>query len=377
MEDKDKLIDAIKHTGFILENDICNLLEKNKWNVISNRYYIDHENSVEREIDIIAYKVKIIDDVSYYTALIISCKKSTKDSWAFLTKDVNHNDPNMNLWPVFNSTNSKILNFMLDKNINISEIVKKECETNLSVDFLHKTHGLDASVFAVQQIEEQKNKYKATNDCNIYNSIISTIKALNYEKESVIRKDQNVFYNFNLITVFDGKMLKYYFKHDDVSLNEIDEIKYLNRHIINKNEDFYRVQFIKATRFQDYIKYYNSLHIWNCKKYASILEDYYKRCILLKGGLDLFEKEIISYLSWYVYWCSSKYYNSQDAETVKIEYLNYNNEKSALKLSLNVCDEKLVNYLNENNELKSKVSEVLKKYYKYSGEFYFEDGLPF
>lgn len=53
----------------------------------------------EREIDIIAYKADAINDIAYYTTLIISCKKSAEELWAFLTKDINREDPNIKLYP--------------------------------------------------------------------------------------------------------------------------------------------------------------------------------------------------------------------------------------------------------------------------------------
>ena len=48
------LDEAINKTGFSTEYNVQKLLEKHGWNVISNRYYIDDQKKIEREIDLLA-----------------------------------------------------------------------------------------------------------------------------------------------------------------------------------------------------------------------------------------------------------------------------------------------------------------------------------
>lgn len=55
--DKDKIINAISKTGFILEDKIKQILEKSGWSVITNRYYIDDQKGTEGEIDNLPYNV--------------------------------------------------------------------------------------------------------------------------------------------------------------------------------------------------------------------------------------------------------------------------------------------------------------------------------
>ncbi|HCB2308519.1 TPA: hypothetical protein MYR48_005010, partial [Escherichia coli] len=103
----------IKSTGFILENRISEILIDNKWNVINNKYYIDDVAKTAREIDIIAYKASKVEDMYVYTSLIISCKKNDEKIWALLTKNLNKNDPNIDLEPLQYWSNHPIINYQL------------------------------------------------------------------------------------------------------------------------------------------------------------------------------------------------------------------------------------------------------------------------
>src|SRR6266478_9767795 len=112
MDDK-KLETQIRKTGFVLENEVAQILRSAGWTVISNKYYVDDfENSV-REIDLVAYQVKVVQHFKVYTVLVISCKKSEAKAWALLARDINLRDPNSDWWPLHAWTNDKALHFQL------------------------------------------------------------------------------------------------------------------------------------------------------------------------------------------------------------------------------------------------------------------------
>ena len=93
-EEKDNCRRAIEKTGFVLERKVSGILEKNRWNVINNRYYVDDVTGTQREIDVLAYKWCLIENITVVTTLLISCKKSEESAWVFLTRPVNVSDPN-------------------------------------------------------------------------------------------------------------------------------------------------------------------------------------------------------------------------------------------------------------------------------------------
>ena len=75
MED-DKYDKEIRKTGFVLESKVGDTLRRAGWTVISNKYYEDDFEGSVREIDLLAYKVSKVQQVSVYTTLLISCKKT-------------------------------------------------------------------------------------------------------------------------------------------------------------------------------------------------------------------------------------------------------------------------------------------------------------
>ena len=56
--DLSKFEESIIKTGFDLEYQVSEILRKNKWTVINNKYYVDDVQQTVREIDLIAYKTK-------------------------------------------------------------------------------------------------------------------------------------------------------------------------------------------------------------------------------------------------------------------------------------------------------------------------------
>lgn len=370
----DKIIKSISDTGFVLEYNVARLFEENGWSVINNRYYLDDDSQKSREIDIIAYKVSEINETLYYTTLIISCKKSKNDIWTFLIKDLNEKDPNIDKHPITDWSNNTVISFMKERQEFKKKIIKG-IEDNENAKY---TYEVDEQIFAFQQLN--KNKYKLNNDKDIYNSIITSIKALEYERNALGKRiDRDSVYNFNIISVFDGDMysLKYNGESDPV-VKEIDDIKYLNRHIVNKVESFYRVHFISYNSLKEIINHYDGLHDWHLKIYSELKEDYQK--IISKenneSALELllndFKKEVNYTL-----------YNFDLSERVDINSLKFNEDKT-MKVNCDIKDatykdvKDSVKYFNENEAIQEEVKAALIKIYGYKGDFYFyNDALPF
>jgi len=72
MEDtrKRQIIDAINKTGYVLEYEVSQVLEKHSWSIINNRYYIDETNNLQKEIDILAYKTAIHEGIRFFFTLM-------------------------------------------------------------------------------------------------------------------------------------------------------------------------------------------------------------------------------------------------------------------------------------------------------------------
>lgn len=371
--DKDKLIESINKTGFILEYEVGYLFEEKGWNIINNRYYLDDVKQESREIDIIAYKVREVEDILYYTTLIISCKKSIDNTWAFLVKNMNKKDPNINLHPINHWSNNVILNFMKEKQ-EFETKLTNEIKENESISF---TYEIEEQVFAFQQIN--KNNLKPQNDKDIYNSIITSIKALEYEKNSLNnRVNREALYNFNILSIFDGDMHSIKYSNSKPIVEEINHIKYLNRHIVNKSEQFFRVHFIKFDFLKNCIDYFDGLHDWHVDIYSGLKKEY-QRLITEErdeNAMMLLKNTFIKELELYLY-------SSEKEKWATIQSLKFGNSK---KLKI-VCEmkeddyqerEELMKIFNNDSTIQKRTKEVLKKIYGYEGEFiFYNDALPF
>lgn len=151
-----KIIDAVSRSGFPLEHQVMNILRDKGWQTITNRYYIDDIKGVEREVDILAYKTynDDIERISYITTLVISCKKSDKSKWCFLTRKANHYDANVNWTPLHYCTTDARLNHMSQyhKNIVIDDYLN-----HIDIKILY---NFPKMVFAFQQMTEKQQAKK-------------------------------------------------------------------------------------------------------------------------------------------------------------------------------------------------------------------------
>lgn len=364
----------IYKTGFVLENKICQLLENNNWNIINNRYYLDDVQDINREIDIIAYKVSTVNDILIYTTFVISCKKSEKNLWAFLTKDIKQGDPNINFYPINNWSNNKILNFMLET-INIEERILNKSIDHKSLEFIY---GMNKQVFAFQQMNTKS--FAPQNDKDIYNSIITTIKSLEYEKNSLGKRIKNkALYNFNLLSIFDGEMIEIHFAEQSEDIKQIDEIKYLNRHIVNKRESFYRVHFMKYEKLNLYIDHLNDLHKFHVEFYPTLIEEFYRDITQFgREGFKLFTEEFEDE----VLWMLNHYYDSEE-HTLEHIILKYEADEELLYISvegseMSYSDEvEALAVLHDDERAISWVKTALKDIFNYEGNFTFDKGFPF
>lgn len=113
--DHKKFIDGIQQTGFPLENQTVEKLLAARWLIISNKYYLDSDNPQPREIDILAYKVADVQGVEVVTALIISCKKSDRNVWTFLTRKADLKNPNIDFNPLHVKTDFQPISYQLNQ----------------------------------------------------------------------------------------------------------------------------------------------------------------------------------------------------------------------------------------------------------------------
>ncbi|OUL35922.1 hypothetical protein BV372_09370 [Nostoc sp. T09] len=383
----DKFKENICKTGFELEFRISETLRNNGWTVINNKYYIDDYEDKVREIDLIAYKAsKVQDDFIIYTTLVISCKKSEKNLWALLSKNLDVKDPNLELKPVHIWTNNKVLNFIIShenfKDKYYSYIETKNIKSAIKVPEFH--------IFAFQEMDIQEAKPK--NDSAIYDSITSLMKAQSYEMNSLIERNDkrpNTIYQFNLLSLIDSKLIRIHFEETNINASEIQEDNYIARYIIKKEQTFASIHFIQASAFKEKLNQYDNLHNENCLFFREHYNLFYTDAAINNHKNILFFdvfyyklKKII--LGYFNNKNNSIYFELHDLFFDKVTHvLQVNkhdcsfsyNKNNILEIYLHL-PEHIFEKIQNNRKIKLETGKLLKNVYRYTGKFDFTD-IPF
>jgi len=90
---KDHIMDQIEKTGYPLEIEVSERLDKD-WVVFNNQPYLDEDENKTRETDIFAIHETDIDQlrikpeplIFVSTNMVAECKKSTTHAWVFFTR---------------------------------------------------------------------------------------------------------------------------------------------------------------------------------------------------------------------------------------------------------------------------------------------------
>lgn len=364
-----KFKDGILSTGFVLENRIAQILQKNNWNVISNKYYEDDYKEEVREIDLVAYKISKVEDFDVYTSLIISCKQSQKNTWALLCRDINLKDPNSDFWPLHCWSNKLSIKYQLSTQgcskkyyKEMSELGVKEALSDPCVD-----------IFAFQEMDSDDGKAK--NDKAIYSSITSLIKAQSYEMSALPeRKKAPSVYQFNLLSITDTEIIKLKFDDANIEPSSTTSEHFLSRYILKKKQSFSRVRFLNSTIFEKSLNDYNHLHSANAKWFSELNVGFYngieKDINRMNVYLDEFKNTLSSSLNYKFYSIFKKF------PDLKHLSLDWDSGKQSLVVDLfdGDIDEDI---LNREESIKKIVSSALLKVYRYKGSFYFGTVIPF
>jgi hypothetical protein len=359
----------IRKTGFVLENRIAEELKVGGWYVISNKYYVDDLEDAVREIDLVAYRVSLVGSLQVYTTLIISCKKSESNAWAFLGRTLDLTAPNSDWWPLHAWSNDKTLTHTLGQTG--SARAYHDDVIGLGVTEVLKLPEID--VFAFQEMDKRTGV--PHNDKAIFSAITSLMKAQAHELGALpARRKKPAMYQFNLLSVVDSDLVRLSFSKNDIEAKAIDAEQYIARYIINGKDTFARTRFVTPSRFSRDLADYERLHRANCKWvkgaidkfYVGVMEDESRRSVFA----DAFRDEVGWFLS---YRASTDNKAALDAKRVA---LGWNGTDRIVRIEVDV-DARTLKFLNGDAEARKRVAAALVKYYKYGGAFEFADYIPF
>ena len=366
--DLENFQNEIKKTGFVLENEAAKLLKKDRWTVISNKYYVDDQEDSVREIDLVAYKVAKVHHFDVYTVLVISCKKSEQDAWAMLSRPINLKDPNSDWWPLHAWSNDKAVQFQLNQ----TGAAKRYHESLVAQGVSNVLDIPDVEVFAFQEMDKKSGK--AHNDKNIFNSVTSLIKAQAYELSALpTRKKNPSIYQFNLVSIADTEIIRLMFHRGSIKATEVDSEHYLARYIVRKREIFSRIRFVRSSAFEGSLADYTKLFNQNCNWFDGQLIEFYRDVEKSSEKMGVFGAEFARHLKWPLRWRVQK---ALDIEIdPKDPYFFWSKNSKCLMIVFNFPTE-VAEFLNTDTETKETIAAALKKWYRYSGLFEVSD-LPF
>lgn len=151
----------------------------------------------------------------------------------------------------------------------------------------------------------------------------------------------------------------------------------MNRFIVNKKDDFFKVEFVTKDSFVNRIRDYNVLHAWNVDFYKNLIDEFYadiwndwtKKIM----QLDLAKKELLRdiYFEFYL-----KFKDNINRD-VEIDIFNYEKE-NLVTIQLDFTQE-MIEFLNKKIKIRNFTARWLKKWFKYEGKFNFDiyNPLPF
>lgn len=366
----DQFSEQIQKTGFVLENAIAQQLKAARWTVISNRYYVDDAEESVREIDLVAYQVSRVQHFDVYTALLISCKKSEANAWALLCREIDLKDPNSNWQPLHAWSNDKAIAFQLAKSE--SARTYHESITPLKVGGALRTPAVE--VFAFQEMNKASGVPQ--NDKAIFSATTSLMKAQAYELGALPQRRINpAIYQFNLLSVVDSDLIRLFFDGPSIETQPVDQEHYIARYIIKKQATSSRIRFMRADAFATLLPEYSSLHLENCHWFDSQCNDFYVDVVKDPKRADVLVADFRKEVRWDIRWALvDKKLPAPDTD--KIDF--YWSDRNGQIQIYGPFGSTGAQALNKDERVKGKVAAALKKIYRYTGKFEFDDDdIPF
>jgi len=387
----DQIPAALEKTGFILEHMVDDVFKKNGWSTIGGRYYADDVDGRARELDLVAYRAEKLQDIEVVAAVLVSCKKDEALTWAFLTKERPRSDPNFDWNPVHVWTDVEPL----------STYIKTESWKGEHTEALGKKYrdmfSPRSAIFAFQQLgltPPQGGKKAATkdasngtdalaevgrvtprNDDQIFSSIVSVMKALDYEVDLLGTRVPNRkrLYHFTLLSVVDAPLVEVAYEGRSTSVNEIDAITHLARYMVKRRELSALIHFVSASSLSAYVECMTIA----ATKSAEFFSDLVAKSYQAIEGNPKVRRIIASRIKGRLIWRINATIEGQTGERGEIAELSLDYRKGRLELEVDTFDEDLLKILNEDQGLRDQVRKILKDQARYEGEFVFTENLPF
>lgn len=375
---------ALEKTGFILEHHVATEFKKAGWSTISGRYYADDVDGRARELDLVAYRSKKVGDVEVVHAILVSCKKDEEHTWVFLTKERPKLDPNFDWDPVHYWTDVEPLKCFLASHTpwkaDYLRSIKELYETNLAAAqdtfaFQQVSASDITSPDKKQKQQQKKDKASPKNDSAIFNSIVSLMKALDHEMESLSAraKGRKRVYMFSLLSVVDASMVEVSYADDPPVAKEIERLSHLARYMVRRRDSAALIHFVRADVLPNFIGSMTNVADASATHMNGVVAASYEAIRSNSTVRDHFAKLLLPRLGWRV----DQAIRSSGLSSQAVASLILIFKDGVLQLCIDVFEEGVIEFLNSNVELRAATAKILKDVARYEGEFTYDWDIPF
>ena len=253
---KDHLIERIKKSGFPLEIEISNLLDK-EFVVFNTQYYFDEELKQGRDIDIYAIPNAILETYtneelekriapfSLMTEIAVECKKSETHAWVFFTR------------PLLPPTSLHFSGQYCDESSKAMSV--ESLLFGKSVFHYDEFNEAAIASYEIKIEKEKKNRSRRT----IFEGVNQLVKFILHEKGPPIepktaKGDFNIRILFPII-VFDGYMYRVNLEFGEPKLEKIEHIlvKTNHRSPYTKEVESFLIDIVHRSYFSKFMRKLN------------------------------------------------------------------------------------------------------------------------
>jgi len=209
------IIDQIQRTGYPLEIEVSDLMERAGWIVFNNQPYLDEDEGKTREIDIYAIHETEADQfvtepkprIFVGTDIVIECKKSTTHAWIFFTRP-------KGLPPGFGQ--DQTLDFLQVHSNGEKRFLSTVALPKLHYDKFHTIAHTYAEVKLQSESLEKREIFEASNQLMKYSAF-----EMEQWREAMASKPSDIDIRFVfLAVVFDGKLYEALTHNGKIELKE-------------------------------------------------------------------------------------------------------------------------------------------------------------
>ena len=359
---------ALAKTGFILEHTTEDAFRSRNWATIGGRYYADDVDGRARELDLVAYRARVVNELEVISGVLISCKKDESHTWAFMTKDKPTYDPNFDWNPIHYWTDVQPLQEYLATD-GWKEAFFSSLGDNYRQNFVAKR-----SVFAFQQVSIGGST--SQNDRAIFDSIATLMKALDHEMQSLpIRvKNRKRLYVFHLVSVIDAPMVDVSYRGQEASPLEVDRITHLSRYMVRKRELTVLIHFIRSDQLQSFVDSLTDLCEKSEQHLSSLVASSYESIRWNTAVQNYFANKLGSRIGLIV---GSALREAGGMRESSMNSFHISFEKDTLLLEVDLYDDTTLGFLNADPKVKERIASVLEHTARYRGKFVFVSDMPF